>query len=240
MWIRLARAPLALAVVLLPVALAFADEARPRTVSVTGQGEVTAEPDLAHVVLGVEARRPALAEARTEVAAAVERLLALTKSLGIDPRLVNATRMQVQPEYRWNEKDRQRVLLGYFVSRQVQVELRNLEQLGTLLERAVDAGANQVSDPVLDSTRRKDLERDAMTRAVQDARQNAETLARAAGVKLGPVRVLSATPVGPVMPRYRMAMAMAEASMPPEETFQPGVMKFSASVSDEYDLTVGQ
>lgn len=239
MWIRLARAPLALAVVLLPVALAFADEARPRTVSVTGQGEVTAEPDLAHVVLGVEARRPALAEARTEVAAAVERLLALTKSLGIDPRLVNATRMQVQPEYRWNEKDRQRVLLGYFVSRQVQVELRNLEQLGTLLERAVDAGANQVSDPVLDSTRRKDLERDAMTRAVQDARQNAETLARAAGVKLGPVRVLSATPVGPVMPRYRMAMAMAEASMPPEETFQPGDMKFSASVSAEYDLVVG-
>ena len=239
MWIRLARAPLALAVVLLPVALAFADEARPRTVSVTGQGEVTAEPDLAHVVLGVEARRPALAEARTEVAAAVERLLALTKSLGIDPRLVNATRMQVQPEYRWNEKDRQRVLLGYFVSRQVQVELRNLEQLGTLLERAVDAGANQVSDPVLDSTRRKDLERDAMTRAVQDARQNAETLARAAGVKLGPVRVLSATPVGPVMPRYRMAVAMAEASMPPEETFQPGEMKFSASVSAEYDLTVG-
>lgn len=240
MWIRLARAPLALAVVLLPVALAFADEARPRTVSVTGQGEVTAEPDLAHVVLGVEARRPALAEARTEVAAAVERLLALTKALGIDPRLVNATRMQVQPEYRWNEKDRQRVLLGYFVSRQVQVELRNLEQLGTLLERAVDAGANQVSDPVLDSTRRKDLERDAMTRAVQDARQNAETLARAAGVKLGPVRVLSAAPVGPVMPRYRMAMAMAEASMPPEETFQPGDMKFSASVSAEYDLTVGQ
>lgn len=240
MWIRLARAPLALAVVLLPVALAFADEARPRTVSVTGQGEVTAEPDLAHVVLGVEARRPALAEARTEVAAAVERLLALTKALGIDPRLVNATRMQVQPEYRWNEKDRQRVLLGYFVSRQVQVELRNLEQLGTLLERAVDAGANQMSDPVLDSTRRKDLERDAMTRAVQDARQNAETLARAAGVKLGPVRVLSAAPVGPVMPRYRMAMAMAEASMPPEETFQPGDMKFSASVSAEYDLTVGQ
>ncbi len=237
---RLAWAPLALAAVLLPVALAFADEARPRTVSVTGQGEVTAEPDLAHVVLGVEARRPALAEARTEVAAAVERLLALTKSLGIDPRLVNATRMQVQPEYRWNEKDRQRVLLGYFVSRQVQVELRNLEQLGTLLERAVDAGANQVSDPVLDSTRRKDLERDAMTRAVQDARQNAETLARAAGVKLGPVRVLSAAPVGPVMPRYRMAMAMAEASMPPEETFQPGDMKFSASVSAEYDLTVGQ
>lgn len=235
---RLAWAPLALAAVLLPVAMAFADEARTRTVSVSGQGEISAEPDLAHVTLGVEARRPTLAEARSEVTAAVERLLALTKSLGIDPRLVNATRVQVLPEYSWNDKDRQRILLGYFVSRQVQVELRNLEQLGTLLERAVDAGANQVSDPVLDSSRRKDLERDAMTRAVQDARQNAETLAKAAGAKLGNVRALNASAAGPVVPVYRAKMVMAEASMAPEATFQAGDMKFSAMVSAEYDLVV--
>ena len=235
---RLAWAPLALAAVLLPVAMAFADEARTRTVSVSGQGEISAEPDLAHVTLGVEARRPTLAEARSEVTAAVERLLALTKSLGIDPRLVNATRVQVLPEYSWNDKDRKRILLGYFVSRQVQVELRNLEQLGTLLERAVDAGANQVSDPVLDSSRRKDLERDAMTRAVQDARQNAETLAKAAGAKLGNVRALNASAAGPVVPVYRAKMVMAEASMAPEATFQAGDMKFSAMVSAEYDLVV--
>lgn len=236
---RLAWAPLALAAVLLPVAMAFADEARTRTVSVSGQGEISAEPDLAHLTLGVEARRPTLPEARSEVTAAVDRLLALTKSLGIDPRLVNATRVQVLPEYSWNDKDRKRILLGYFVSRQVQVELRNLEQLGTLLERAVDAGANQVSDPVLDSSRRKDLERDAMTRAVQDARQNAETLAKAAGAKLGNVRALNASAAGPVVPVYRAKMVMAEASMAPEATFQAGDMKFSAMVSAEYDLVVG-
>ena len=163
-----------------------ADEARPRTVSVSGTGEVAAEPDLAQVTLGVEARRPALAEARSEVSATVERVLALCKSLGIDPKRVNATRVQIQPEYSWNEKDRKRVLLGYLVSRQVQVELRDLELLGTLLERAVDAGVNQVNDPVLDSSRRKDLERDALVKAVEDARLNADTLARAAGASLGP------------------------------------------------------
>ena len=91
----------------------------------------------------------------------------------------------MQPEYRWNEKDRKRVLLGYAVTRQVDIELRDLDKLGTLLEKAVDAGVNQVGDPVLDSTRRKELERQAMTKAVEDARLNAETLATAAGVKLG-------------------------------------------------------
>ena len=228
-----------LVLALAPLAVQAADD-RPRTVSVSGSGEVAAEPDLAQVTLGVEARRPTMAEARAEVAKTVDRVLALTRDLRIDPKLVNATRVQVQPEYSWNEKDRKRVLLGYIVSRQVQVELRDLEQLGPLLERAVDAGVNQVNDPVLDSSKRKSLEREAMTKAVEDARLNAETLARAAGAKLGPVRTLNGSSSGPPMPVYRRGpMVMADAAAaPPAETYEPGEMKFSAVVNVEYDLLV--
>jgi len=228
-----------LVLALVPIAVQAADD-RPRTVNVSGSGEVAAEPDLAHVSLGVEARKPTLAEARAEVAKTVDRVLALTRDLRIDPKLVNATRVQVQPEYSWNEKDRKRVLLGYIVSRQVQVELRDLEQLGPLLERAVDAGVNQVNDPVLDSSKRKSLEREAMTKAVEDARLNAETLSRAAGAKLGPVRTLNGSSSGPPMPMYRRGpMVMADAAAaPPAETYEPGEMKFSAAVNVEYDLLV--
>jgi uncharacterized protein YggE len=228
-----------LALLLAPLAV-LADNDRPRTVSVSGIGEVAAEPDLAHVTLGVEARRPTMAEARAEVAKTVDRVLALTRDLKIDPKLVNATRLQVQPEYSWNDKDRQRVLLGYVVSRQVQVELRDLEQLGPLLERAVDAGVNQVNDPVLDSSKRKSLEREAMAKAVEDARLNAETLAKAAGVRLGPVRMLNGSSSAPPMPMYRRGpMVMADAAAAaPAETYQPGEMKFSATVNAEYDLLV--
>jgi len=228
-----------LALLLAPLAV-LADSDRPRSVSVSGNGEVTAEPDLAQVTLGVEARRPTMAEARAEVAKTVDRVLALTRDLRIDPKLVNATRVQVQPEYSWNDKDRKRVLLGYMVSRQVQVEVRDLEQLGPLLERAVDAGVNQVNDPVLDSSKRKSLEREAMAKAVEDARLNAETLAKAAGARLGPVRTLNGASSSPPMPMYRRGpMVMADAAAaPPAETYQPGEMKFSAMVNAEYDLLV--
>jgi uncharacterized protein YggE len=227
------------ALALAPIAAHAADTDRPRTVSVSGSAEVAAEPDMAHVTLGVEARKPTMAEARTAVAATVDRVLALTRDLRIEPKLVNATRVQVQPEYSWNEKDRKRVLLGYLVSRQVQVELRDLEQLGPLLERAVDAGVNQVNDPVLDSSRRKSIEREAMAKAVEDARLNAETLARAAGARLGPVRTLNGSTSAPPMPMYRQGAVMADAAMPaPEATYQPGEMKFSAAVNAEYDLLV--
>jgi hypothetical protein len=218
-------------------ATAMADEPRPRTVSVTGQSEVGAEPDMARVTLGVDSRKPTMAEARSEVTATVDRVLALCRDLKIDPKYVNATRLQVQPEYRWNEKDRKRVLLGYAVNRQVEIELRDLEKLGTLLERAVDAGVNQVGDPVLDSTRRKELERQAMTRAVEDAKLNAETLAAAAGVKLGAPRSLNGNATPPPLPVYRSKVMMAaEAAVAPEETYQAGEMKFTAMVNAEYDL----
>lgn len=218
---------------------AHADD-RPRTVAVSGLGEVKAQPDMARVTLGVEARRKTLAEARTEVTAAVDRLLALTRDLKIDPKYVDSTRVQVQPEYNWNPQDRKRTLLGYVVSRQLTVEVRDLDQLGPLLERAVTAGANQVGDPSLDSTRRKDLERQAMALAVQDARANAEAIATAAGVKLGAVRTLNASSSPPPMPMYRMAVAsdMAAAPPPAESTYSAAEMTFSATVSAEYDLTV--
>jgi uncharacterized protein YggE len=128
------------------------------------------------------------------------------------------------------------------VSRQVEVELRDLEQLGVLFERAADAGVNQVSGAQLDSSRRKDLEREAMARAVQDARMNAEVLATAAGVKLGTVCTLNGDASAPPMPMYRRGpmMAMqdaAAAAPPPEASYQAGDLKFSATVRAQFELT---
>lgn len=217
-----------------------AEEPPVRTVSVTGAGEVSAAPDLARISLGVESRKPTMAEARTEVAATIDRVLALTKSLKIDPKLVNSTRLQVSPLYVWDEKTRRQRLEGYVVGRQVEVELRDLEQLGTLLEKAVDAGVNQVGDPQLDSSRRKSLEREAMAKAVQDAKLNADALATAAGARLGAIRNLNGQSNAMPVPMYRRApqVAMASDAAAPDQTYQAGDMKFNASVSAEYDLLV--
>ena len=219
---------------------ATAAETPLRLVSVTGSGEVKAQPDMAYVTLGVEARRPTLAEARAEVNATVERLLALTRELKIEPKFVDSTRLQVQPDYRWDEKSSSQVLLGYVVSRQVDVELHDLDRLGTLLEKSVSAGVNQVGGARLDSSRRKELERAALTQAVDDARLNADALARAAGAKLGPVQSLSASGAMPVPMYAERAMSVAAAPMADaaEKSYQSSEMKFTASVSAQFALLV--
>jgi len=221
--------------------VASAAEAPQRLVSVTGSGEVKAQPDMAYVTLGVEARKPTLAAARTEVNAAVERLLALTRELKIEPKFVDSTRLQVQPDYRWDEKASKQVLLGYVVNRQIEVEVHDLDRLGTLLEKSVSAGVNQLGGARLDSSRRKELEREALTKAVDDARLNADALARAAGAKLGLVQSISAAGTMPV-PMYAQK-AMSVAAAPPmadeaDQSYQPSEMKFSANVSAQYELIV--
>jgi uncharacterized protein len=233
-------AVLMVASMLASASVATAAEAPLRLVSVTGSGEVKAQPDMAYVTLGVEARRPTLAEARAEVNATVERLLALTRELKIEPKFVDSTRLQVQPDYRWDEKSSSQVLLGYVVSRQVDVELHDLDPLGTLLEKSVSAGVNQVGGARLDSSRRKELERAALTQAVDDARLNAEALARAAGAKLGPVQSLSASGAMPVPMYAERAMSVAAAPMADaaEKSYQSSEMKFTASVSAQFELLV--
>lgn len=227
---------LLVAVALSAVAVADAAESPVRTVSVSGLGEVRAEPDRALITLGVEARRPRMEDARSEVAKIVEAVLKLTRDLRIDQQYVHATRISVQPEYNWENQTRERTLIGYYVARQVQVELRNLDQLGTLLERAIDLGVNQVGDPQLDSSRKRDLEREALAKAVEDARLNAEAVAKAAGLRLGTARTITASNVSAPQPVAYRVMAMAEAAPGGGAPYQSGQMTFTANVQVEFDV----
>lgn len=218
---------------------AAADKEPPRTVTVSGQGEIQAEPDRAAVTLGIESRKPKLEEARMEVSKTVSAVLELTRELKIDQKYVRATRVNVQPEYNWDNNARERHLIGYYVSRQVEVDLRDLDKLGRLLERAFDVGVNQVGEPRLDSSRRRDLEREALARAVADARLNAEVVAKAAGARLGAPRAISASSgfVPPPMPQMKVRGLRAEAA-DAAQSYQSGQMAFNGSVQVEYDLVL--
>jgi uncharacterized protein YggE len=227
----------AIVAVTLLAATAHAAESGLRTIAVSGQGEVQAEPDRAFVTLGVESRKLKMDEARADVTRTVDAVLKLTRDLKIDQKLVRSTRITVQPEY--NYEARERTLVGYHVARQIEVELRDLEKLGQLLERATDLGVNQLGDPRLDSSKRRELEREALAKAVEDAKANAETVAKAAGGKVGAARTISATSgfQGPPPMPMRMKAMAAEAS-DASQSYQSGQMSFTGNVQIEYDLLI--
>jgi uncharacterized protein YggE len=214
-----------------------ANEEDRRTISVKGQGTVTTAPDIAYLNMSVQVRKLRLDSAQQEVGNVVQRFLGLTTSLGIERSLVQSTGAVIRPDYEWDKTTRTQKLVGYTSERQLQVEVKDLEQLGKLIEGAVNAGVNRVSPPRFDSTKRKELYREALALAAADARENASVLAETLDAKLGEALSVSAGnnyQPRPPQPMMRAEMAMSDAA--PSETYNTGDIRFEATVSASFAL----
>src|SRR5680860_109374 len=213
------------------------DHERPRVVVVTGSGEARAAPDKAIVAMGAQAIEPELDAAREKVTRAVRAFLDLTTELGIAEKHVQTSQLTVRPEYVWNPKTQRQRQIGYFVERQLTVDLRELDKLGLLMERAVSAGVNIVSGPEFGSSREDALRREALRRAALDARASAMALSDALGIKLGNLRRITAGQQGyvpPIMP-YAMAKMETADTASAAETYQTGEINISAQVTAVFE-----
>lgn len=225
-----------LTLLILVSACTMADEI-PQTVSVTGKGVVSAEPDRAVVQMTIMSRSKALDSAQAEAARVTAAVLALVDNLDIDRSKVDTTGANVRPDYRWNREKEEQELRGYIADRQMSIRVDDLDQLGRLVEGAIKAGVNQVSPPRLDSSRRAELHRDALAAAAKDARANAEVLASTLGADLGdPISIsdgmISTPPPGPQL-RGLAANAMESDAA---ATYNAGDLTFTATVAVVFEL----
>jgi uncharacterized protein YggE len=217
---------------------AFADDL-PRTISVSGTGNVDAKPDIARLSLAVQRRNTSMQVARDETVRVSRAFLDLCRKLGIKESKIRTSGLTIQPEYRWDPKENQQIFLGYFVQRQLEVELDDLDKLGEVIEGAIDAGVNEVSPPQLDSSRRKELSRDALAAATADAKANAERIAASLGVTVGAVRTITASGAMPPPPMPMKAMrAQAMMADGAAESYAPGEIGFESRVDATFDLVV--
>ncbi|MBL8137701.1 MAG: SIMPL domain-containing protein [Acidobacteria bacterium] len=216
---------LALVVVLTPaVAAAQAPAvAGAPTVVVRGDGEVRAVPDLAWVGLGTEHTAPTPKEAQAVVAKAMTAVQQKLAAAGVAKDAMRTTAYDVQARIDWvNGKQ---VPRGYMARHAIEVRVDDLARVGELLELAIGAGGTSVQGVRFDLKERARLERDALTRAVADARARADAVAAGAGSAIaGIVRIEEAGLSGggpePVMMRMAAAPMAGDAAPPvaPGET----------------------
>jgi len=218
-------------------AAAAHDAAPARTVSVNGEGEVSARPDRARLSLGVEKLDPDLKKAEAEVNRIVRDYLKEARALGAKDEQLSATGVSIHPEYVWPEAGRERKFTGYRVTRQIDVRIDNLDKLGEFILRATQAGVNQVNAPALESSKAGDLERQALVKAAGDARTKARLLAETLGVKLGVVaRITEAGMVRPPAPYEMKATRVMAQDGNAEMGVALGDIRYRATVSAEFDL----
>ena len=193
------------------------------SITVTGLGSVTAVPDEAQMSFGVETRG---ATAKAAVAANADAMRGVINALRQSGARKIATEwVSVYPSTGANGD-----VTGYAASNSVSAVADASDAPG-VIDAAVGAGANDVSGPGLSSSDADALYRQALSKAVDEARLRAQALAKAAGRSLGPITTMVEGGAEPT-PMYRAA-AEASAASPP---IVPGEQETTATVSVTFSL----
>jgi hypothetical protein len=228
--------PLAAAALAVPAHAEVQVAAQGPVVELSVTETVNARPDLAEVSAGVTTDAPTAVEAMRLNAAEMTRVIQRIRALGIDADDVQTSGINLGARYDYDQGTQRQVFRGYQASNRVSVTLREVDEVGGVLDALVAAGATDIGGPNFS------LENDAAAKAQarQAAVRKAEEMARQYAQWSGytGVRVLKISEAlyrNPPMPMLRMeAAADAAGSRTP---VAPGVVGSSVTVAVTYEMT---
>ena len=176
-----------------------------------GSGVAIGEPDIAVLNVGVQAIEDTVTEARNEGALAIGRMLATLGEAGVANDDIETLRFTVQPRYEY-DRDNEQTLTGYQVTNNLSVTIRNLDNVGAIIDGAVVAGGDAAR---IDSLRFEvedgtALEDKARRLAIADAIAKADLYAELTGVSRGTLMSISESSFSPFPQTARVSFAMAE------------------------------
>lgn len=209
------------------------------TIQTTGTGTIRVRPDHARVFFGVQTFAPTVKQARTQNAAQTKQVTGSLNSLKLPDLKMKSTNMTV--ELVQSEVDgRVPKILGYRVTNNftVLVHQDDAEQLGPLASRVLDAalenGANQVQQIVFFHEDNRNAKREALVKAVQDARGNADAMAAGVGKKVVDVIRLDGQPQYELFDQRMGNMAQSAVPNGDSTTLMAGEQEITCTVSATY------
>lgn len=190
------------------------------TISVIGEGEVSAAPDIANFSFSVKEEAKTVEQAQTKATEKMNMALSFLNKVGVNESEIKTTGYNIYPRYEWWSKevecekdfcppvDRQKVLVAYEVSQNILVKLKDIDKAGEVLAGIGSLEVTNVSGLSFDIDKKDELEREARQIAIEEAKSKAKELVKDLGVSLGRMVSYSSNE-GRVYPQY----AMMEKSM---------------------------
>ena len=213
---------------------ALAESTPIRTITVTGQGEAVAAPDMALLNIGArtdaQTAAAALRQNSQNMAATIKKL----KDLGIEDRDIQTSGLSINPRYDYERNRSAPKLIGYTASNNLSVKLRDLAKAGSVIDQAVQSGANTIGGISFTFADPSPLYEAAREDAVKRAKAKADLLTEAAGVKLGKVMTIQdgyGPAPSPFVPVMESSMKF-DAAVP----VQAGESTISANVTIIYEI----
>lgn len=224
------------------------------TITVSGEGEVSAVPDTATFSVTIQETATDVEVAQTTATKKSNDIVAYLKGEGIDAKDIKTADYSIYPQYEYSRSvcpaasdgvvycpPGKQTLSGYQVSQTITVKVRDTEKAGALLSGVGSKGASSVSGLSFTIDDQDALEAEARGKAIDSAREKAEVLAKQLDVSL--VRVVGFSENGNYPTYYAKAEfatlasdAMGRGGAAPAPELPTGENKITSNVSVTYEV----
>lgn len=213
----------------------------PATISGSASSEVKFVPDRATVRISVQTRATSAAAAASENSRKQNAVLGALRSLGMSNEQLSTADYSVSPEYRYQPNNEPPTLIGYTVTNSIVADVRDVAQIGKVLDAALSNGANMISSLEFYSSNTDAARRQAVASAVAKARAEADVAARAAGGSLGTLMQLNISGGASYPPPPRpMAVNMLAKSAEAATPINPGEQTLTVNISASWHFVAGK
>ena len=204
---------------------------------VSGEGKVEVTPDIANLQLGVEAQAKTVSDAQNQASGAMSKVVSTITAAGIASKDIQTSYFSVQVVTRYNPDTQQNETTGYMVTNLVVVKIRNITNVGPIVDSVVAAGGDltRINDLSFTVEDPKPYQMDARNQAMADAQAKAVQMAQLAGVKLGRAVYITESASTPPTPQP-LAISAASRAASSTTPISAGQLEITDTVQVVYTI----
>ena len=202
-----------------------------RKITVTGNGQVAVEPDVATVQIEVSTVNAQVSVAQEQNAEIMNRVIQSILQLGVPRENIRTVSYTVSPQYDYI--DGKQIFRGYEVNNSISVKLTDMQQVGPVIDTAVANGANRVSNIQFSVEDESFYKQQAIENALKDAQLKANTIAQSLKLSIQPQPIKVTELAAANNPVLYKSVAMSDMSSTPIEQ---GQIIITATMSVQYSF----
>lgn len=200
---------------------------------VTGEGKVSAPPDIAMVTVGIQANGTTVKAAQDQINATINKISAAIKELGIEAKDIQTQNYNINPDYDFTSGTQR--IRGYTANTNLSIKVRQIDNANSVIDAATANGANQVGGISFDIDDKTKLENEAREKAVVDAKSKAENAAKIAGFRLGRIVNYSEN-FGGFPDPFPLRTTMQEVTDSASTLIEPGSSEITVNVTLSFEI----
>lgn len=236
------------------------ESSQPATISFSGHGEVTAVPDIANIYFTITKDGKTVKDAQAEVAVIEKKALDFLKAKGVEDRNIKTSNASFYPKYEYRQAvcppittmnagevggnqnspyycpGGKQVIVGYVASESITVKIRNIENIGGIMQGLGTTGVSDLNGPNFAIDKEDVLKAEARKKAIGDAKQKAKALAKDLGVRLGKISSFSESGSFPIIYGKSAMMDVGIAAESAPSVIPKGENTISSDVTIIYEI----